>query len=266
MRLLLDAGNSTVSAALAETDELLRTARVPIGRTIDDRTLEAGLDEAFGDPIPWTRLTAIALASVVPTASEAVTALAMRLGVPLVVASADTVPIEIRVARPDAVGPDRLVNALAAARLHHVPALVVDVGTASTWECVDATGAFVGGAIAPGLQLGLASLADRTALLPRVGATLPASAIGRDTIDAIRSGTVLGHRELVEGLTRRIRAELGEVSGVAPDGVQTILTGGLASSPWGETLEGFDVRDPDLTLRGLAIVAEHAAVPVASPS
>lgn len=266
MRLLLDAGNSTVSAALAEAGELLRTARVPIGRAIDDRTLEAGLSEAFAKAVPWNELSAIVLASVVPTATAATTALADRLAIPLVVASPDTVPIEIRVDRPDAIGPDRLVNALAAARLHRTPALVVDVGTATTWECIDETGAFVGGAIAPGLQLALAALADRTALLPRVGAILPGSAIGRSTIEAIRSGTVLGHRELVEGLTRRIRAELATISGVAPEAVLTILTGGLAASSWGATLEGFDVRDPDLTLRGLALVATHAADPIPSPT
>jgi type III pantothenate kinase len=135
---------------------------------------------------------------------------------------------------------------------------VADIGTATTWECVDGTGAFVGGAIAPGLQLGLAALAERTALLPRVGAILPDRAIGTDTIEAIRSGTVLGHRELVEGLTRRIRAELATSSGTRPDEVRTVLTGGMAASPWGETLEGFDIRDPDLTLRGLAIVAAEA--------
>jgi type III pantothenate kinase len=259
MHLVLDAGNSTVSAALADGTRLVRVVHVPIGRAVDDATIERALDEAFGeDATPWSRIEAIGLASVVPTATAAVVALADRRGLPVVLATPDTVPIEARVDHPERVGPDRLVNALAAARLHGTPVVVVDVGTATTWDCVDASGAFVGGAIAPGLQLGLAALAERTALLPRVGATLPDRAIGTDTIEAIRSGTVLGQRELVEGLTRRIRAELAILSGVRTDEVRTVLTGGMVASPWGETLEGFDVRDRDLTLRGLAIVAEQA--------
>lgn len=260
MHLVLDAGNSTVSAGLADGAELVRTARVPIGRTIDAGTIEAALDEGFGSGgISWADVSLVALASVVPTATAAIVALAAQRSIPVVLAGPDSVPIDVRVDHPDRVGPDRLVNAFAAAQLHGAPALVVDVGTATTWECVDPSGAFVGGAIAPGLQLGLAALADRTALLPRVGAILPDHAIGRDTIQAIRSGTVLGHRELVEGLTRRIRTELAVLSDVPPDAVRTILTGGLAASRWGESLDGFDVRDPDLTLRGLALVAEHAA-------
>ncbi|HET7027623.1 MAG TPA: type III pantothenate kinase [Candidatus Limnocylindrales bacterium] len=259
MRLLLDAGNSTVSAALANGTALVRTARLPIARSAADATLQAALDEVFGrDGIAWSALDAIGLASVVPTASVAVAALAARMGARLVVAEPDTVPLPVRVAHPEQVGPDRLVNALAAARLHGTPAIVVDVGTATTWECVDADGAFVGGAIAPGLLMSLAALAERTSLLPRVAATPAGRAIGTDTIEAIRSGTVLGHRELVEGLTRRIRAELADTSSVAAGDVRTILTGGLAATAWGETLQGFDVRDPDLTLRGLALVVEQA--------
>jgi type III pantothenate kinase len=265
MLLVLDAGNSTVAAGLAEGSTLTRTARVPIGRSIDDATIEAALDEAFGGHgVPWPNISAIALASVVPTATAAVIALSERHSIPLVQASSESVSIPVHLEHPERVGPDRLVNAFAAARLHGVPALVVDVGTATTWECVDGGGAFVGGAIAPGLQLGLAALAERTALLPRVGATLPERAIGRDTLEAIRSGTVLGHRELVEGLTRRIRVELAALSDVGPELVRTVLTGGLAASPWGETLDGFDVRDPDLTLRGLALVAAESPRAVAS--
>ena len=100
-----------------------------------------------------------------------------------------TVPIAIRIDRPDEVGADRLVNALAAARLHGTPAVVVDFGTATTFDCVAADGAFVGGAIAPGLELGLEALAARTAKLPRVELRNPDRAIGRDTVGAIQAGT-----------------------------------------------------------------------------
>jgi type III pantothenate kinase len=111
--------------------------------------------------------------------------------------------------------------------------------------------------------MSLDALAERTALLPRAAIALPEAAIGADTIAAIGSGTVLGHRLLVEGLTRRIAAELAARSGVEPDVVRRILTGGFAATAWGATLEGFDARDPDLTLRGIALVGEHALGPAA---
>ena len=93
--------------------------------------------------------------------------------------------------RPHEVGADRLVNALAAARLYGTPAVVVDLGTATTFDCVAPDGAYVGGAIAPGLELGLEALAARTAKLPRVELRTPDRAIGRDTVSAMQSGTVL---------------------------------------------------------------------------
>jgi type III pantothenate kinase len=259
MRLLLDAGNSTVAAALADRATLTRTARLPAQCAVDETSLRGALEEALGRGLDADPLTGAAAASVVPTATDAIVALAVRLGIPLTIASAATVPLPVGVERPDQVGPDRLVNAFAAAQLYGTPAIVVDAGTATTWECIDGAGTFVGGAIAPGLELGLRALSERTALLPRVGTRLPAHAIGRDTIEAIRSGTVLGHRELVEGLTARMRAELAAASGVAPDAVHAILTGGLAASAWGESIGGFEARDPDLTLRGLALLAEIAA-------
>ena len=98
-------------------------------------------------------------------------------------------PLAIRVDRPDDVGADRLVNALAAARLHGTPAVVVDFGTATTLDCVAADGAYVGGAIAPGLELGLEALAARTAKLPRIELRAPDRAIGRDTV----VGHAVGH-------------------------------------------------------------------------
>jgi type III pantothenate kinase len=168
------------------------------------------------------------------------------------------VPIPIRVDRPHDVGADRLVNALAAQRLHGTPAVVVDFGTATTFDCVAADGAYVGGAIAPGLELGLEALASRTAKLPRIELRAPDRAIGRDTVSAMQSGTVLGYQALASGLLARIRTELAEASGIGPADVRAILTGGLSAAPWAAELEGIDAIDPDLTLKGLAML--HAEV------
>ena len=182
---------------------------------------------------------------------------------PLLVASAGHVPIAIRVDRPAEVGADRLVNALAAARLYGTPAVVADFGTATTFDAVAADGAFVGGAIAPGLELGLEALAAHTAKLPRIELRAPDRAIGRDTVAAMRSGTILGYQALVAGLLARIRAELAEAAGVSPADVRAILTGGLSAAPWARAIEGIDAIDPDLTLKGLAIL--HAEVSGGEP-
>jgi type III pantothenate kinase len=157
----------------------------------------------------------------------------------------------VRVDRPSEVGPDRLINAYAAAHLLGTPAIVVDCGTATTFDVVDAHGAFIGGAIAPGLQLGLEALAARTARLPLVELRVPDGAIGRDTAAAIRVGTVLGHRTMIEGILGRIRRELAVSAEIPPHEVRAILTGGLSVLPWARTIEGLDGIDPDLTLKGL---------------
>jgi type III pantothenate kinase len=188
---------------------------------------------------------------------------AARRDRPLLLAGAGTVPLPIRVDRPGEVGADRLVNALAAARLHGTPAVVADFGTATTFDCVAADGAYVGGAIAPGLELGLEALAAKTAKLPRIELRAPDRAIGRDTVSAMQAGTIFGYQALAAGLLARIRRELAETSGVAAAEVRTILTGGLSAAPWAAAIEGVDVIDPDLTLRGLGIL--HAEVSGGEP-
>ena len=257
--LALNVGNTNVSLGLVRRGSLVaRRSGVTNPRTTADELdlLLDGLlrleDASFGD------VAAIALASVVPSVTAAVEAIAERRERPLVIASAGTVPIPVRVDRPAEVGADRLVNALAAGRLHGSPAIVVDMGTATTFDCVAADGAYVGGAIAAGLQLGLDALATWTAKLPRLDARQPDRAIGRDTASAMLSGAVLGHQALVAGLLRRIRSELADANNCRPEDIHAILTGGVSAMPWAAQLEGVEAIDPDLTLKGLAIL--HAEV------
>jgi len=117
-------------------------------------------------------------------------------------------PIPVRTERPAEVGADRLVNSLAVGRLYGAPAIVVDFGTATTFDCVARDGGYVGGAITPGLEIGLEALASRTARLPHIELVEPSKAIGTDTVSAMQSGIVLGYRALTLGLLERIRAEL----------------------------------------------------------
>jgi type III pantothenate kinase len=259
MLLVVDIGNTNLTAGLVRDGALLATHRAatrPEATSDEMELLVDGLLRLDEAAIP--DVSAIALASVVPSLTDAFEQLATRRGVPLIVAGAGTVPIAIRVDRPAEVGADRLVNALAAQRLHGAPAVVVDFGTATTFDAVAADGAYVGGAIAPGLEIGLEALAQRTARLPRIALRTPDRAIGRDTVAAMQSGAVLGYQALTAGLLARIRQELAESAGIAPRDVRAILTGGLSQAEWVRGLDSIDAIDPDLTLRGLAIL--HAEV------
>ena len=264
MLLAIDIGNSNVTIGLVRAGSLIavRRATTPARASVDE--IELLLDGLLRlDDVAFADVSAIACASVVPALTSAIEAIATRRERPLVIAEAGTVPIAIRVDRPSDVGADRLVNALAAQRLHGTPAVVVDFGTATTFDCVAGDGAYVGGAIAPGLELGLEALAARTAKLPRIELAVPDRAIGRDTVAAMQSGAVNGYVALTNGLLGRIRRELAESHALDPAAVTTILTGGLSAAPWARLIEGVDAIDPDLTLKGLAIL--HAEVAGGEP-
>jgi len=259
MLLAIDIGNTNLRLGTARDGSLAATRRAatPAASTPDE--IEILLGALLGlDGFRLADVGSIALASTVPAATAAVEAVAARRTIACVTASAVTMPLPVRVDRPGDVGPDRLVNAYAAAQLYGTPAVVIDCGTATTLDAVDQAGAFVGGAIAPGLVLGLEALAARTARLPRVEPRLPDGPIGHDTAAAIRVGTVLGHRAMIEGLLARMRRELAAGAGLAPHDVRVVLTGGLSALPWARTIEGVDAIDPELTLRGLVLF--HRAV------
>ena len=259
MLLALDVGNSNITIGLFRAGALLGTRRAVTVPSATPDEVEILLSGLLGlDGLALADLDSIVLASVVPSVTAAVEAIADRHDRSILVAAAGTLPLAVRVDRPGEVGADRLVNALAASRLHGTPAVVVDFGTATTLDCVAADGAYVGGAIAPGLELGLEALAARTAKLPRVELRAPDRALARDTVGAIQSGAILGYQALAAGLLERVRVELAEANGVAPAEVRAIATGGLSRLPWARGIRGIDTIDPELTLKGLAIL--HAEV------
>jgi type III pantothenate kinase len=262
--LAVDIGNSNVTIGSFRNGALVATRRATTTARSTADDLEALLESLLRlDDAAIADVSAIACASVVPGLTAALERLAERRERPLLLASPGTVPLPIRVDRPAEVGADRLVNALAAGRLYVTPAVVADFGTATTFDCVAADGAYVGGAIAPGLELGIEALASRTAKLPRIELRAPDRAIGRDTVTAMQSGTVFGYQALASGLLARVRRELADANDVAPADVRAILTGGLAAAPWVSGIEGVDVVDVDLTLKGLAIL--HAEVAGGTP-
>jgi type III pantothenate kinase len=266
MLVAIDVGNTEVKLAIIRHGRVLAVRRAATrsrvaAYDVDGLLADAlGLDAAsVGGGSTVAAIEAVALVSVVPRWTEAVRDVARRMSRPLLMAGPGTIPIPVHVPHPERVGADRLLDAFAALRLHGAPVIVVDLGTATTVDAVDASGAFVGGAIAAGLELGLAALASGTARLPRVPAAMPERAIGRDTSEALQSGAVLGHIGLVRELTERIAAELTGDDGARP---QVVVTGGLSAAPWSSALPGVDVIDPELTLKGLALLHAEVGAPV----
>jgi type III pantothenate kinase len=190
-------------------------------------------------------MDACIISSVVPQSLFSLRNLARRyLHIePLVVGENVELGIEVRIEKPSEAGADRLVNAIGAHTIHGGALLVVDSGTATTFDLVAADGAFEGGVIAPGINLSVQALHDAAARLPRVAIQRPAHVIGRDTVAAMQSGIFWGYVSLIEGLVARVKAEYR-----AP--LTVIGTGGVSSLFQGAT-EAIDRFDPDLTIHGL---------------
>ena len=255
MLLVLDVGNTNVTLGLVHGESIMASRRAATRRSETADELELLVDGLLRlDGASLADVTGIALASVVPTLTGVAASVAERRGVPIMIATADNVPMPVRTERPAEGGADRLVNALAVARLYGTPAIVVDFGTATTFDCIAGDGAYVGGAITPGLELGVEALASRTARLPRIELREPERAIGTDTVSAMQSGVVFGYRALTLGLLERIRLELAQAESVRDVDIQVVLTGGLSTAPWARDLPGVDAIDLDLTLKGLAIL------------
>lgn len=163
---------------------------------------------------------------------------------------------DIRIDNPSEVGADRLLNTLAAHQAYGGPLIVIDFGTATTFDVVAPDGAYLGGVIAPGINLSIEALHTAAARLPRIGIGRPQAVIGRSTIPAMQSGIYWGYVGLVEGLVTRIRAEHDEP-------LKVIATGGLAPMlAEGTTI--IDRIDPDLTLDGLRLLADRNSAPTLS--
>jgi type III pantothenate kinase len=203
--------------------------------------------------IPHGRINGAAIASVVPPLTHAIAnACERHLGCETLNLDAATrLPIRLDVDEPLSVGADRIANTLAAARLFQADTIVVDLGTATTYDCITHDGVFVGGVIAPGVQTGAETLTRRTAKLPRVEIDPPATVVGRRTDTALQSGIFFGAVEAIDGIVRRIREEW------RPDAL-VVATGGLASllTPHCRSV---DRIEPFLTLHGLRFAFEHIA-------
>ncbi len=195
--------------------------------------------------IALTSLTGCIISSVVPQSIFNLRNLARRyLSVePLVIGDNVELGIPVRIAKPSEAGADRLVNAIGAHLAYPGDLIVIDSGTATTFDIVAADGAFEGGAIAPGINLSLQALHEAAAMLPRIAIQRPERVIGKDTVSNMQSGVFWGYIGLIEGMVERIKAEWGRPMTV-------VGTGGVASLFEGAT-DSIDRFDPDLTIRGL---------------
>lgn len=162
---------------------------------------------------------------------------------PLVIGENADLGIPVRIDKPSEAGADRLVNAIGAHAVYSGPLIVIDSGTATTFDVIASDGGFEGGVIAPGINLSMEALHAAAAKLPRVAIQKPARVIGKDTVGAMQAGVFWGYIALIEGLIARIKAEY-------PQPMTVIATGGVASLFHGAT-ETIDHFDPDLTIRGL---------------
>lgn len=253
MILVFDVGNTETTIGLYDGESLRGHWRVTtdVARTPDEISLLVRALLA-ADDIDRATIDRAAIGSVVPALTAPLAeACEQAVGAKaLIIDARSPLPIRLDVEEPLTVGADRIINTLAASRLYQRDTIVVDLGTATTFDCITANGVFLGGVIAPGVRTSAETLFRRTSKLPATEIAPPARVIGRRTEECIRSGVVLGSAELIDGLVRRIKGEW-------PDGAVPLVvaTGGLATvfQPF---CKEFDLVEPYLTLNGLRIAHE----------
>ena len=246
MLLAIEQGNTNTLFAVHDGQAWIAQwrAATEATRTADEHAVWLGQLLAMGG-LGMGSIDACIISSVVPQSIFNLRNLARRyLQVePLIVGENVDLGIEIRIQKPSEAGADRLVNAIGAHLTYSGALLIVDSGTATTFDVVSEDGAFEGGAIAPGINLSMQALHEAAARLPRIAIQKPAHVIGKDTVEAMQSGVFWGYISLVEGLISRVKTEY-----VAP--MTVIGTGGIASLFGGAT-PAIDHFDPDLTIIGL---------------
>jgi len=247
MLLALDVGNSETTIGLFDADRLAGHWRVT---TTAQRTADE-LGVLLGGLLGAQRahVDAAVVCSVVPPVTQGVVdACDVVFGVtPLVVGPESPLPVTLDVDEPMTVGADRVVNTLAVRELYHRDAIVVDLGTATTYDCVTAGGSFFGGVIQPGVRTSAETLVRRTSMLPATALSIPERAIGTNTVDCIKAGVVFGAADSVDGLIRRIKREWPH-----PATPIVVATGGMAET-FRTLCQEFDAVEPALTLQGLRL-------------
>lgn len=258
MLLTIDVGNTQTTLGLFDGEEIVEHWRISTDprRTADEMAvLLQGLMGAHPIVSHDDRIAGLAICSSVPSVLHELREVTRRYygDVPAVIVEPGVkTGVHVLMDNPKEVGADRIVNALAANHLYGGPCIVVDFGTATTFDAVNERGDYVGGAIAPGIEISVEALGVRGAQLRKIELARPRNVIGKNTVEGMQSGILYGFAGQVDGLVNRMARELSK----DPDDVQVIATGGLAPLVLGEA-ETIDVHEPWLTLIGLRLIFER---------
>lgn len=254
MILVFDIGNTHTVAGVFDGRNLVVDWRIVTDRNRTGDEYGILIRNLFSDRgLDPHAVKAIVISSVVPPVMMAYEEMCRRYFEiePLVVGPGTRTGLAVKYENPREVGADRIVNAVAALETYGAPLIIVDFGTATTFDAISGQREYLGGAITPGLGISAEALFARTAKLPRIELVRPRAAIGRNTVWSMQSGLIFGYAGMVDGLVRRIKSEM-------EGNPRVIATGGLGGliAPDCETIEKFD---PDLTLVGLRIIYDHNA-------
>ena len=253
MILVVDVGNTNIVLGLYEKRELKHHWRLSTdrSRTVDEYGILITSLFQLAD-VKAAEIEGVILSSVVPPIMNILERLFVQYvgKEPLIVGPGIKTGLNIRYENPKEVGADRIVNAVAGIEQYGAPLILVDFGTATTFDYIDASGAYLGGAIVPGVGIAAEALFQRAAKLPRIELAKPRMVVGRNTVAAMQSGIIFGYAGQVDGIVRRMMREF-------PNGKpRVIATGGMAELIAGES-ETIERVDPMLTLEGLRIVYER---------
>lgn len=243
MLLAIDIGNTNISFGIFCGDKIIKRFNIPTKDYLLEK-LKRNLDKV--------KIEDVIICSVVPKTTKKLNKDINKLftNKPIIVGKDIIVPIKNLYRKPEQVGQDRLVNAYAGVKLYGAPLIVVDLGTAITFDVISKNREYLGGMILPGLQISLDVLSQRTALLPQIDLNQPKEFIGRDTQNSMLSGIVYGFSALIDKLTARIRSKIGKNALVIGTGGNVALIRKYCKE--------FDKIDRDLNLRGLNLIHEKA--------
>lgn len=251
MLFVADIGNTSITAGVYDGEELVHTWKLASDKKRSEDEYGIILHN-FINQMGMSNLDSAVISSVVlPLTERFTTAIEKYLNIPVInVTHKTNTGIKIELDKPQEVGPDRLVNACAAFNIYRKTAVVVDFGTATSFDIVSSDGRFLGGVISPGIRISADALNAFTSLLPKVRIEAPPSVVGKNTIDAMLSGLVRGHGAMIDGLIEQVEKELGEP-------VITIATGGYSQIITECLKRPFDYLNPNLTLEGLRYIYER---------
>ena len=250
MILTLDVGNTNMTGGVFDGDEIKATFRITtkMPRTSDEYGLLLR-DVVKQNDIEPSEIKDAIICSVVPNLMHSLQGALIKYFhiVPIVVEAGIKTGIRIATTNPKQVGADRIADAVAAYELYGGPVLVIDFGTATTYDLVDETGAFIGAITAPGIRISAKALWEDAAKLPEIEIKKPENILGKDTITSMQSGLVFGQIGQTEYIIRKVKEEMGL------NEMKVVATGGLGRIIASET-DAIDVYDPNLTLKGIHMI------------